>query len=152
MTRRPRRSTLFPYTTLFRSADDEAGLAFDDVVQQRAALEPELLHPVLERRDEVRPPVRITDRTELLQPVDLAAQLPQPQSVLQIHPEMPAAVRETGDLVHRQDDSGHGASLITAATRCDTSRNPISAIPRSWIARRTRGSHSVRSSISRSAR
>src|SRR3712207_8953968 len=40
MIRRPPRSTLFPYTTLFRSEADAAGL---DVVEQRLV---ERLHPV----------------------------------------------------------------------------------------------------------
>src|SRR5256885_14392554 len=33
MIRRPPRSTLFPYTTLFRSRDDAAGEAFDKVAK-----------------------------------------------------------------------------------------------------------------------
>src|SRR3712207_7332131 len=36
MIRRPPRSTLFPYTTLFRSRDGEARLGVDDLLLERA--------------------------------------------------------------------------------------------------------------------
>src|SRR5688572_32144535 len=42
MIRRPPRSTLFPYTTLFRSGVDEPGGA-DDLLHDHAAGEPELV-------------------------------------------------------------------------------------------------------------
>src|SRR3712207_9001303 len=77
MIRRPPRSTLFPYTTLFRSADverhqDRAHL--DDAVvrlQQRVAVGTEerdaVARPHPERGERVRQPVRSEEHTSELQ-------------------------------------------------------------------------------------
>src|SRR5438309_3731722 len=50
MIRRPPRSTLFPYTTLFRSRLDELVQRFQEAV--RETLPPERLEPVLWRSEE----------------------------------------------------------------------------------------------------
>src|SRR2546430_4418837 len=105
MIRRPPRSTLFPYTTLFRS----------------------------------------------LQPIHVAAQPAQPLGVLHVHPEVTAPVREVRDLVDR-DHGDHAAPSETgaAAESAARSRNPARRMPRSASAGRTRGSHRVRTSATRS--
>src|SRR3712207_8734787 len=49
MIRRPPRSTLFPYTTLFRSAGREAGL--DELLEERAGIDLAALRAVLGRAE-----------------------------------------------------------------------------------------------------
>src|SRR3989442_8725028 len=60
MIRRPPRSTLFPYTTLFRSHRDELGERHRRdqpvVARARAVLEPELTDPRIDRDDLVLEP------------------------------------------------------------------------------------------------
>ncbi len=134
-------------------AADEAWIAVQGV-EQRPALEPELLHPLQEGRDHVGLPVGIAGGAQLLEPVDVAPQAAEPQGVLQVHPEVATAVGEAGDLVDRDDGRGHVASAVTVAAvaRAGRSWNPINWIRRWRTACRTRVSHSVRSSSSRSTR
>src|SRR3712207_7875882 len=70
MIRRPPRSTLFPYTTLFRSGDlrDAVGLALVDVARQRG-----LEEVVLQGRRAVEG-VEVAQRRELRGPRDLGAE------------------------------------------------------------------------------
>src|SRR3712207_2038371 len=49
MIRRPPRSTLFPYTTLFRSLTDVLGIPWDEVHEEAERLE-HAMSPVLEQR------------------------------------------------------------------------------------------------------
>src|SRR5207302_7838894 len=120
-------------------------------VEERPALEPELLHPLLEGRDHGGLPRGIAGRAQLLEPVDVAPQAAEPQGVLQVHPEVATAVGEAGDLVDRDDGRGHVSSAVSVAAvaRAGRSRNPISWIPRLRVACRTRGGDGVRSSTSR---
>src|SRR5437870_10654304 len=59
MTRRPPRSTLFPYTTLFRSLagalEDDLALAQDERHRAKIARAEEVGDEVLENRNELRP-------------------------------------------------------------------------------------------------
>src|SRR3712207_8850616 len=76
MIRRPPRSTLFPYTTLFRSGDEGPGangLRADDVVARdpqrptRVVLRPWLVRRASTGRAPERPPCRSEEHTSELQ-------------------------------------------------------------------------------------
>ena len=122
-------------------------------VQERPALEPEPFHPLHERREHRGTPLGIAGRAELLQPIDLTPQAAQAQGVLQVNPEMAAAVGETGDLVDRHHHRAHAApsGAATGTASPGRSRKPMSWISRARMPSRTRASHSVRTSTSRSA-
>src|SRR5438876_1953994 len=60
MRRRPPRSTLFPYTTLFRSHDDEAGHERPEL--RIRELELRVLHALGKRGDD--PPVQIVEQVD----------------------------------------------------------------------------------------
>ena len=75
--------------------------------EQRLSLETESLHSVEERREDMRFALRIIDGLELLQPVHLASETPQPLDVLHVHPEMAAAVREVRNLIDGNDGRDH---------------------------------------------
>src|SRR5256885_12165411 len=75
MIRRPPRSTLFPYTTLFRSTPEEArrGRCLDSR-QLRSGVEPDLLGDLPE--DQVRRRIRSEEHTsELQSPCNLVCRL-----------------------------------------------------------------------------
>src|SRR5205814_2811196 len=120
-------------------------------VEQRLSLEPKSLHPLEEDGKNAGILLGIADRSELLQPVDLAPQAEEPLDVLHVHPNVPAAVREVGDLVNG-DHRSHFASSATEVqvASADKSRKPMRRISLSRSAWCTRWSHSVRSSSSRS--
>src|SRR3712207_7600381 len=65
MIRRPPRSTLFPYTTLFRSFDGDHGRALDDhaeLVADRALVGQLVAGPDLDRRGELLQATPLPDR------------------------------------------------------------------------------------------
>src|SRR5207247_8850974 len=92
-------------------------------------------------------------RADLLQPIDVTPQTAQPQRVLQVHPEVTAALGETGDFVDRHHHRAHAAPSGAAAGTASAgrSRKPMSWISRARMPARTRASHSVLRSTSRSA-
>jgi len=120
-------------------------------VQQRPAAQPESLHSRQEGVKQLRFQLGIAQRPELFQPVDLTAQPAQRLRVLHVDPEVAAAVWEVGHLVDGDHDRAHRARSGTAGWGEGRSRKPIRRMVMSQIAWRTRRSHSVCSSTSRSA-
>ena len=66
-----------------------------------------LFHPRAERRQRGRFPFCAALGAKGFQPVNVAAQLAQPEHVLQIDPEMSPTFREGGHVGRRNDDGRH---------------------------------------------
>src|SRR3712207_592097 len=127
MIRRPPRSTLFPYTTLFRSRLDAAGLALDpldDLVGALAvlearllALEPEALVARVERA--VDEPVRLGDeRLDLALPAHHHRERRRLHAAERDDARTPAApARRSARRVHPDEPVGLGARPSCVAER-----------------------------------
>ena len=73
-----------------------------------------LLHPRTERGQRGGLPFHAALAAKGFQPVHLAAQLAQPQHVLEVNPEMPAALREGGHIGRRNDDGRHVVKWVNS--------------------------------------
>ena len=122
------------------------GTADAELVEEQPVVHASRREPPGEDLDPARVFRSVAPVAQTLEPPHVTARLAQALDVLHVGPEVTAALEEARHVV-RRDDHPRGAHGVLPASAA----KPINSIDRDSIARRTRGSHSVRSSSSRSA-